>query len=74
MEPNQMIERFKALYGDGDAEMTDDGRISLPEWLWRLLLHNSGIRSKRARIQKKVIKRETMRAIYRGIKREDLAE
>lgn len=34
------------------------GAVNLPPDLWRLLLHRSGIKSKRYRIQKKAVRRE----------------
>lgn len=69
MNLEQQAEKFKAQYGSGEFVMRPDGQVELPMWLAAMLLHLSGIRSKKRRIQKKVISREVARLIERALKK-----
>lgn len=69
MNLEQQAEKFKAQYGGGEFVMRPDGQVELPMWLAAMLLHLSGIRSKKRRIQKKVISREVTRLIERALKK-----
>jgi hypothetical protein len=66
MKVEQQAEKFKQLHGDGEFLMHPDGKIDLPMWLAAMLLHLSGIRSKKKRVQKKVIKREVIGLLRRA--------
>lgn len=68
MTLEQHMEKFKEIHGGGKFGMRPDGQIELPMWLAAMLLHLSGIRSKKRRIQKKVISREVNRLIARALK------
>jgi hypothetical protein len=39
------------------------GRIDLPMWAWKAILKKAGVRSKRYRVQKRVVKREFTRMV-----------
>lgn len=69
MNLEQHAEKFKAQYGRGEFKMRPDGQVELPMWLAAMLLHLSGIRSKKHRIQKKVIRREVSRLIKRALEK-----
>lgn len=60
------FEWYKEKYGDGVVEFTSNNTLSIPGWLVRYLLDMTGLKSKKTRIQKKVLKREVMRALHRG--------
>lgn len=66
MKVEQHAEKFKEKHGDGEFLMYPDGKIDVPTWLAAMLLHLSGIRSKKSRIQKKVIKREVIGLLKRA--------
>lgn len=66
MTVEQHAEKFKQQYGGGEFVMHPDGRVDLPMWLAAMLLHLSGIRSKKKRIQKKVIQREVIGLLRRA--------
>ena len=58
MDFQSHIFNFKKKYGEGELKVNSEGRVELPLWLAAMLLHLSGVRSKKSRIQKKVILRE----------------
>jgi len=66
MKLEQHVEKFKAQYGGGEMVVHPNGGIELPMWLAAMLLHLSGIRSKKRRIQKKVINREVIGLLERA--------
>lgn len=66
MKVEQHAEKFKQQHGDGEFIMHPDGKIDVPNWLAAMLLHLSGIRSKKRRIQKKVIHREVVGLLRRA--------
>lgn len=63
------MERYKKLYGDGEFQVLEGNKIFIPLWAYYLLLHHSGIRSKKQRIRHKVVLREFNKAILRGLER-----
>lgn len=46
----------------------ENGRVELPEWLWKILLKRSGIRSRKSRHVKKAIKKEFSNLIRAAIR------
>lgn len=62
----QHINRFKAKHGDGEIEMAPDGRMHVPVWLLEMVLHLSGVRSRKRRIVKKVITRKINELLQRA--------
>ena len=56
------IERYKQMYPtkDGYDELVveSSGKVYMPTWLIRLLIDASGLKSKKSRIIKKVLKRQ----------------
>ena len=44
-------------------QIDDNGRIDLPRWVWKALLKKARVRSKRYRVQKRVVKREFMKLL-----------
>ena len=67
MNLEQQAEKFKAQYGGGEFVVRPNGQVELPMWLAAMLLHLSGVRSKKRRAQKKVINREVNRLIARAL-------
>lgn len=65
-----IIERYKKLYGDGvdKIEIRDDGRHTIPIWLFMLLLHKSGLKSRKWRVVKKVVQREYNKLLMKSLK------
>lgn len=68
MNLEQQAEKFKKQYGGEEFTVHPSGQVELPMWLAAMLLHLSGIRSKKRRVQKKVINREVNRLIARALK------
>lgn len=66
MKLEQHVEKFKQQYGGGELIVHPSGQVELPMWLAAMLLHLSGIRSKKRRIQKKVINREVVGLLKRA--------
>lgn len=62
----QHMERFKAKHGDGEITMSDDGRMNVPVWLLHMVLHLSGVRSRKRRIVKKTITRKINELLERA--------
>lgn len=61
------LDWYKEKYPDtAEVEMIGN-RIICPAWLTMFFLHKAGVKSKKFRIQKKVLKRELMRALRLGI-------
>lgn len=63
----QQTARFKKKHGDGEASVTSEGRLFVPLWLANMLLHLSGIRSKKKRIIKKTLTREIHKLLESGL-------
>jgi len=77
------VERYKKMYGEtprqedqasGSIRLSPDQgnsvKVDIDPWLAMLLLHSSGIKSKKKRIVKKVLKREIQRLISQQSKDE----
>lgn len=64
-----MIDRYKKIYGDEKVEILDNGRMTVPGWLFWALVHKSGLKSRKNRLLKKRVKQELHKAILRGIER-----
>lgn len=56
------VELFKSIYG-AEEIYWGGGVMVIPRWLCALLINNVGLKSKRARIQKKVVRREMHRLL-----------
>lgn len=54
----QHMQRFKLAHGDGEAKINEQGRLEIPTWLLKMIVHLSGIRSRKRRIIKKTITRK----------------
>lgn len=67
MTVQEHAEKFKAIYGEGEFTLDSNGKATVPEWLMAMLLHLSGVRSKKRRIQKKVLKREVIGLLKRAV-------
>ena len=60
------LEWYKKVYGDEEIKM--EGRtIIIPKWLIMALLNKVGLASSKKRIVRKVLKREVIKAIRRGV-------
>ncbi len=46
-----------------------NGLIQLPDWAWKALLKKAGVRSKRYRVQKRVVKRLFMELLVAEMKK-----
>lgn len=64
-----LIQKYKDRFGD-EIIGCDGKYIYVPEWCARMLLDRSGLRSKRRRIQKKVLTRMVIQALILGIRTE----
>jgi hypothetical protein len=60
------MNRFKAKHGDGDITMRADGRMQVPVWLLEMVLHLSGIKTRKRRIVKKTITRKINELLERA--------
>jgi hypothetical protein len=70
LDISQQMSRFKTIYGDGTVELLNGRIFSVPNWLGAMMIHLSGVRSKKKRIQKKVVKREFQNLLREYIKQE----
>lgn len=60
----EVIAKYKKLYGDdGEFTVSESGKVLMPLWLIMLLIHKSGVKSRKTRILKKVLKKEFMKMI-----------
>lgn len=61
------VERYKKMYSsenESDVLVFDkNGKLAIPTWLLVLLLHDSGLKSRKKRLVKKRVKREVMKII-----------
>lgn len=66
------VVRYKKLYpavdGVENMVLNEDGKVDLPIWLTMLLIHNSGLKSRKKRIVKKRLKREVTKLLQTYIK------
>lgn len=51
-------------------EIDENGACNLPEWLWKRLLKQSGLRSKKKRKQKKAVKKQFIKLLLKGLEDE----
>ena len=61
------IEAFKQKHGDGELKVESNGRVEVPVWLMKMVVHLSGIRSRKRRVLKKVVKREVGQLIQNSL-------
>jgi len=57
---------WKNKYGDDTIEYLD-GKIVIPNWFIQFLLNKIGLKSRKTRIVRKVLKREVNRLLREGI-------
>jgi hypothetical protein len=61
------LERYRKLYpaDDGIENMVinSNGKLTIPKWLICLVLHSSGLKSRKKRIVKKVLKKQVIKLI-----------
>lgn len=61
------IERYKKMYPSEDGidnlVIHSNGKITIPKWLLCLVLHSSGLKSRKKRILKKVLKKQIIKLI-----------
>ena len=60
------INKFKVKYGDDEITMRPDGRMHVPVWLLEMVLHLSGLKSRKRRIVKKTITRKINELLERA--------
>lgn len=61
------IEWYKNTYGGEDIVFNEDGTLSVAKWLIMLIRAKTGLRSKKSRVIRKVIKKEITKAIKEGL-------
>lgn len=60
-----------AVSGENEnMEVSADGKVHVPVWLMMLVLHSSGLRSKKKRLVKKRLKREVTKLIQNYVENE----
>lgn len=61
------FERYKKLYPsenmDNKLLVNSNGKIDLPKWLMHLIIHTSGLKSRKKRILKKVLKKQLIKLL-----------
>lgn len=62
------LERYKQAYPAAEGEPTEfviekSGKVQVPTWLLFLILHSSGLKSRKKRQVKKTLKKELQRII-----------
>lgn len=60
------VQRYKTLYPaeDGIENLAIvNGKVEIPKWLVHLLLHTSGLKSRKKRLIKKRLKREIIKIL-----------
>lgn len=57
------MEWYKTNFGGGEFVLFPDGRISVPDWAVKFLIDKTGIKSKKRRIQQKVVKAEIQKLL-----------
>ena len=63
----QHMANFKKQHGEEEAVVTPDGRIVVPTWLAAMLLHLSGVKSKKKRILKKTLTKKMNDLLEKGL-------
>ena len=67
------IQRYKKLYPaeNGIENLTlIDGHVKIPHWLICLIIHTTGLKSRKKRLVKKRLKREVTKLILTHVKQE----
>jgi len=68
------VDRYKKMFHKSDEpenmQVSSDGIVHVPIWLMMLVLHSSGLRSKKKRLVKKRLKREVMKLIQNYVENE----
>lgn len=50
-------------------QVDERGAVLIPEWIWHALLKEAGVRSKRYRVQKRVVKRLLLNKLKKHLER-----
>lgn len=65
------IQRYRKLYPANDGienlVINPNGTVSIPKWLLCLVLHSSGLKSRKKRILKKVLKKQVIKLIENSL-------
>jgi hypothetical protein len=68
------VDRYKKMFAvsgeNENMEVSADGKVHVPVWLMMLVLHSSGLRSKKKRLVKKRLKREVTKLIQNYVENE----
>jgi hypothetical protein len=71
------VERYKQMHpvknGINELVVESSGKVHMPTWLIRLLIDTSGLKSKKQRIIKKILKRQLQKLIENYVEQEDNA-
>lgn len=67
----ERIELYKEKYGDEPIHI-EGNYLQCPPWLAHYILDTCGLKSKKRRLQKKVLKRTVIEALWRGFAQSDL--
>lgn len=62
------LEWYREAYGDGEIKVTSSNTLIIPHWLVQYLIAKTGLKSKKTRIRKKVLKQEVHKALWLGVK------
>lgn len=61
------IDRYKKMYpsldGNNDLVVDSTGKLIVPDWLMHYVIHSSGVKSKKKRILKKVLKKQLIKIL-----------
>lgn len=60
---NKYKEMYPAIDGNNELVIEASGKVHIPIWLTKLLIDTSGLKSKKKRIIKKVLKRNLIKLI-----------
>lgn len=69
-----IFERYKKLYAvenESDNIKIENNKANIPTWFAMYLLHSSGIKSKKKRIVKKILKNQLQKVILNYVKSEN---
>lgn len=69
------IQRYKKMYPAEKGEPNElvieqSGKVHIPKWLLVLVLHTSGLKSRKKRQVKKILKREIKRLIMNHVEQQ----
>lgn len=66
------ITRYKSIHGESDKNLTitSSGKVIIPKWLQHLLVDQSGLKTRKKRIFKKVLKKQIIKLIQAHLKNE----